>query len=65
MDNKEILEFIGLNRQTLWNWQNNKSGKDKKLLYEILKFMPIEFVKKVKKHIENEEKLKENLNNGK
>ncbi len=61
MDNKEILELIGLNRQTLWNWQNNKSGKDKKLLYEILKFIPTEFVKKVKKHIKNEEELKESL----
>ena len=59
-----MIDNFGFDRKTLNNWENGAKEK-RKLLYEVLKRLPLNFIVDVKKHIENEEKLKENLNNGK
>jgi hypothetical protein len=60
MNKKEMINNFGFDRKTLNNWENGIKEK-RKLLYEVLKRLPSEFVLDVKQQIENEEKLKESL----
>ena len=55
-----MINNFGFDRKTLNNWENGIKEK-RKLLYEVLKRLPDDFVKDVKQQIENEEKLKESL----
>jgi hypothetical protein len=56
----ELNRYFDIDLSTLHRWdKNDKSGR--KLLYEVLKALPIEFVEGVKKKLEDEEKLKESL----
>lgn len=60
MIKKEMIDNFGFDRKTLNNWENSKKGK-RKLLYEVLKRLPLSFVEETKKQIENEEKIRESL----
>jgi hypothetical protein len=60
MKNIEISQIFNIDKSTLYYWsKDNKKGR--KILYEVLKALPIEFVEGVKKKLEDEEKLKESL----
>jgi hypothetical protein len=60
MKNNEISQIFNVDKSTLYYWsKDNKKGR--KILYEVLKSLPIEFVEKIKNRIEEEEKLKESL----
>ncbi len=60
MNKKEMIDNFGFNRKTLNNWENGIKEK-RRLLYEVLKRLPSEFIIDVKKHIENEDKLKDSF----
>ena len=60
MTNSEINKKLGVPNSTLTGWKNAKDNY-KKVLYEVLKALPVEFVEGVKKKLEEEEKLKESL----
>ncbi len=60
MIKKEMSENFNVTTRTLINWDKG-SDKGRKLLYEVLKRLPNEFIKDVKKQLENEEKLKDSL----
>jgi len=54
-----MIESFGVTRKTLDNWENSKEKR--KILYEVLKSLPIEYVEKIKKRVQEEEELKESL----
>ncbi len=54
-----MIENFGITRKTFDNWENSKEKR--KILFEVLKSLPIEYVKKIKNRVEEEEKLKESL----
>ena len=56
----EISKLFNLNINTVYNWKKG-SDKGRKLLYEIVKNLPSEYIEGVKKKLEEEEKLKESL----
>ena len=60
MIKKEMTENFNITTRTLINWDKG-SDEGRKLLYEVLKRLPSVFIIDVKKHIENEDKLKENF----
>jgi len=60
MNKKEMIDNFGFDRKTLNNWENGIKEK-RKVLYKVLKSLPVEYVEKVQKLIEEEEKLKESL----
>lgn len=60
MKDIEISKLFNLNINTVYNWRKGKD-KGRKLLYEIIKNLPNEYIESVKKKIEEEEKLKESL----
>ena len=59
MNKKEMIENFGFDRKTLNNWENGAKEK-RKLLYETLKALPIEFVENIKK-LEEDKKSNEEL----
>ncbi len=61
MIDKNIKAFFELGHTTLYEWKKEKKGDGRKLLYEVLKSLPIEYIEKIKNRIEEEEKLKESL----
>ena len=56
---QEIIKEFDLSEGTVHNWKKSKKGR--KILYEVLKAIPNEFVEGVKKKLEEEEKLKNSL----
>ena len=60
MTNSEINKKMGIPYSTLTGWKNSENNY-KKVLYEVLKVLPVEFVEGVKKRLEEEDKLKESL----
>lgn len=59
MIKKEMIEKFGLSRGTLNNWEKSEDGR--KLLYEVLSSLPLEYVEKIEKQIEDEKKREELL----
>ena len=51
MKKKEMIEVFSLTSGTLSNWDTGKQGEQRKLLYEVLKSLPIEYVKERAKMI--------------
>ena len=45
MKKKEMIEVFSLTSGTLSNWDTGKQGEQRKLLYEVLKFLPVEYVR--------------------
>lgn len=60
MIKKEMIDNFGFDRKTLNNWENSEKPQ-RKLLYEVLKRLPLSFVEETKMLIENEKKLQESL----
>jgi len=64
MIKKEIIDNFGFDRSTLDNWEKGTKEK-RKLLFETLKALPIEFVDNIKEEIKAQEqkdiKLREAL----
>ena len=60
----ELHKYFDIDLSTLHRW-DKKDKKGRKLLYEVLKALPIDFVDGIKKKIEEEEKLKESLKDDK
>jgi len=59
---RDIKKIFELGHTTIYEWKKEKKNKKgRKILYEVLKALPIEFVEGVKKKLEEEEKLKESL----
>jgi len=58
---KNIKEFFDLGHTTLYEWKKNKKGDGRKLLYEVLKSLPNDYIEGIKKKLEEEEKLKQSL----
>jgi hypothetical protein len=56
----DLSKYFNIDLSTLHRW-DKKDKNGRKLLYEVLKALPIEFVEKIKNRIEEEEKLKESL----
>ncbi len=56
----ELHKYFDIDLSTLHRW-DKKEKKGRKLLYEVLQALPLEFVEGIKKKIEDEEKLKESL----
>lgn len=56
----EISKLFNLNINTVYNWKKG-SDKGRKLLYEIVKNLPNDYIEGVKKKLEEEEKLKQSL----
>lgn len=44
MKKKEMIEIFSLTSGTLSNWDTGKQGEQRKLLYEVLKSLPVEYV---------------------
>lgn len=44
MKKKEMIEVFSLTSGTLSNWDTGKQGEQRKLLYEVLKSLPVEYV---------------------
>ena len=60
MKNTEISQIFNIDKSTLYHWsKDNKKGR--KILLEVLKSLPIEYIEKIKNRIEEEDKLKESL----
>lgn len=61
MIKKEMIEYFGLDRKTLNNWENEKDKK-RYVLYKTLEALPVEYVENVIKMIrdfeENNKMLK-------
>jgi len=60
MIKKEIIDKFGFDRSTLDNWEKGSKEK-RKLLYEVLKALPLEFVENIKKQLDEHKKNKELL----
>ena len=45
MKKKEMIEISSLTSGTLSNWDTGKQGEQRKLLYEVLKSLPVEYVR--------------------
>ena len=50
MIKKEMIEYFGLDRKTLNNWENEKDKK-RFVLYKTLEALPVEYVENVIKMI--------------
>ncbi len=50
MIKKEMIEYFGLDRKTLNNWENEKDKK-RYVLYKTLEALPVEYVENVMKMI--------------
>lgn len=65
MKDIEIKNNFNLGHTTLHEWKNSQKGEGRKLLYETLKAIPIEFVESVKEQMDEQEnkdkKLREAL----
>ena len=59
MKDTEIFKIIGIPVQTLQMWK--KSGNYREFLYALLKSLPKEYIKSVRKRIETEKKEKDNF----
>lgn len=55
---QEIIKEFGITEKTVYNWKN--SGTGRKLLYDVLSALPIEFVENIKK-IEDDKKKNEEM----
>ena len=60
MKDIELAKLFELNRNTITNWKTAKI-KGRRLLYEIIKGLPKDYIDSVKKKLEEEEKLKNSL----
>jgi hypothetical protein len=61
MKDIEIHQAIGIPLQTLQNWKS--SNNYRKLLYELVKGMPKEYIKEVKNKMESDERIGESFSN--
>jgi len=61
MKDIEIHQTIGVPLQTLQNWKSSHNYR--KLLYELVKGMPKEYIKEVKNKIESENRIGESFLN--
>jgi formate dehydrogenase maturation protein FdhE len=59
MKDVEIFKNIGIPLQTLQLWK--KSDNYRKLLYELVKELPKDYINQVKEKIENENKIDKNF----
>ncbi|PHQ89519.1 MAG: hypothetical protein COB42_06760 [Sulfurimonas sp.] len=55
----EIVKEFGITEKTAYNWKNSDSSR--KLLYEVLKRLPLSFVEETKTLIRREKKLADSL----
>lgn len=55
-----MIDSFGFDRSTLNNWENGKIPQ-RKLLYDVLEALPIEFVENIKKIEVDKKKNLENL----
>jgi hypothetical protein len=58
MIKKDMIEFFGMNRVTLNNWENQKQGEKREFLYFFLENIPKEYVQKLKESFD----IKKNSN---
>jgi hypothetical protein len=58
MIKKDMIEFFGMNRATLNNWENQKQGEKREFLYFFLENIPKEYVQKLKESFD----IKKNSN---
>ncbi len=61
MIKKEMIDFFGIDRKTLNNWENNKENK-RYLLYKTLEALPAEYVENIKRQINEQEEEKRKNN---
>ncbi len=61
MIKKEMIDYFGIDRKTLNNWENNKEKK-RYLLYKTLEALPSEYVENIKKQIKEREENNKKLN---
>ncbi len=61
MIKKEMIDFFGIDRKTLNNWENNKENK-RYLLYKTLEALPAEYVENIKRQIKEQEEEKRKNN---
>ena len=59
MIKKEMIDYFGITRKTLNNWENDPSNA-RHLLYKTLEALPLEFVENIKKQLK-EQKANEDL----
>lgn len=45
MKKKEMIDLFDLTSGTLSNWDTGKQGEQRRLLFEVLKSLPVEYVK--------------------
>ena len=59
MQDKELNNIIGIPLRTLNDWK--KSQNYRKIMYEVLKGLPQDYIESVKKKLEEEDKLKDSF----
>jgi len=58
-----MTDFFGITSGTVSNWSTGKFGLQRKLLFEVLQSLPIEYIKERARMVNIDiEKLKENPN---